>query len=49
MPAEMNMATLLSEKSSAMSVGPIVGRGFAAAHGALMGALYLFLLHRGTP
>jgi hypothetical protein len=41
----MNMATLLSQKSSAMSVGPIIGRGFAAAHGTLTGAFYLFLLH----
>jgi hypothetical protein len=39
------MATLIEQPSPAMTIGPIVGRGIAAAHGALAGAFFLFLLH----
>jgi hypothetical protein len=39
------MATLIEQPSPALTIGPIVGRGITAAHGALAGAFYLFLLH----
>lgn len=34
-----------AQTSDGLSPGRIIGRGFAAAHGALAGAVYLFLLH----
>jgi hypothetical protein len=34
----------VNPRSPAMRVGQIIARGFAAAHGALVGALYVFLL-----
>lgn len=39
------MATMIETKRPAVSVGPIIYRGFEAAHGTLVGAFYLFLLH----
>jgi hypothetical protein len=39
------MALVVDHKSQAMPVGRVVARGVVAAHGALLGALYLFLLH----
>jgi hypothetical protein len=39
------MASLVEEKSHATALSTILVRGLAAAHGALLGALFLFLLH----
>jgi hypothetical protein len=36
---------LVDPKSEALPLGHVMGRGFTAAHGVLLGALYLFLLH----
>jgi hypothetical protein len=39
------MAIVVDQKSQAMPIGRVVSRGLVAAHGVLVGALYLFLLH----
>jgi hypothetical protein len=39
------MATLIDQESQTASVGQIIGRGIVAAHGVLLGAFLLFLLH----
>jgi hypothetical protein len=36
---------LADQRTHAMPLGRVIARGFAAAHGALLGALLLFLLH----
>jgi hypothetical protein len=39
------MASVVEENGHAIPIGRIIARGFVAANGALVGALYLFFLH----